>query len=370
MWRKQATVTYKAPSPIFIIARFRTGSTLLWSFFDILKEKFVAFYEPLHEELRAYIYQKQQHPSLKHNIHTQNPFYIYKKLPSSILRLHSSDFAYKKLYLSSTDSYPSLKRWIKELIKWAYKQQRIPVLQFNRADFRVAWLKRNFPDAYIIYLFRNPRNQYVSFLKASGLKLPEGIKSSPLSWLSDKFIPYREYGQHLFYVRQWRILLSYQFPFFITRNFLSSYEISYILWKLSLLLNSKKANVVLHYEQDFTPPYDVLSELLKRKIISSKDPQKLKNIIRPIHTNKWQELADSEWFLKQEKRCDRLFKQLGLVPFYGYIPLKLIKLLYFVTWYFQGGLKGDKRYIKFFEKYYARSAHIYIQHLKTLFQQT
>ena len=42
--------------------------------------------------------------------------------------------------------------------------QKIPLLQFNRSAMRAAWFKRNYPGVLHVYLLRDPRQQFRSFL--------------------------------------------------------------------------------------------------------------------------------------------------------------------------------------------------------------
>ena len=37
-----------------------------------------------------------------------------------------------------------------------------PVLQFNRVDLRLPWLRAHFSDATIVHLYRHPREQWMS----------------------------------------------------------------------------------------------------------------------------------------------------------------------------------------------------------------
>src|SRR5690349_2892836 len=99
-------------SPLFITARFRTGSTMLWNIFHQLPEV-RAYYEPLHDRLISFL----KHPiePQKSHLFVKNYFDEYKDAREAI-SLHKSEFANQRLYLESDVDYPNLQAYIQALI--------------------------------------------------------------------------------------------------------------------------------------------------------------------------------------------------------------------------------------------------------------
>jgi hypothetical protein len=57
------------------------------------------------------------------------------------------------LFMGSDFWDPRMKRYISILIERAPGR---PILQFNHVDFRLSWLRQNFPHAKIVHLYRHP----------------------------------------------------------------------------------------------------------------------------------------------------------------------------------------------------------------------
>jgi len=163
-------------NPIFVTARFRSGSTVLWNIFRNLPG-FTAYYEPLNErrwfdsQIRGDIID-ETHKSV------ENYWAEYDNLAvlGDYYRVH---WTCRDLYMDETVWDGSLENYIQLLIEHAPNQA---VLQFNRIDFRLPWIRRHFPAAKIIHLYRHPRDQWCSFL----LKLQQFSSTAIL----------RDYGPH------------------------------------------------------------------------------------------------------------------------------------------------------------------------------
>ncbi len=144
-----------ANKPIFITGRFRSGTSFLWQLFDQL-EDYCAWYEPLHPQLLTaihYVKPKEDHVGVK------DYWSAYRQHPE-FAKNYSSDFATQKLYLESKHDYHELESYIKHLI--LLSGSKTPVLQFNRVDLRLGWLRAKFPQARIIHIERNPLQLYYS----------------------------------------------------------------------------------------------------------------------------------------------------------------------------------------------------------------
>src|SRR6185295_9584612 len=112
-----------------------------------------------------------------------------------------------------------MKRYVEILIERARGR---PVLQFNRVDFRLPWLRKTFPGAKILHLYRHPRDQWCSTLM------------DPSAFPKERTIADFAAHDH-FYLRNWARDLKYHFPFLDEQHLDHPYEMFYYVWKLSYL---------------------------------------------------------------------------------------------------------------------------------------
>jgi hypothetical protein len=111
-----------------------------------------------------------------------------------------------------------------------------PVLQFNRTDFRLPYLRRQFPDAFIIHLYRDPRKVWESMLRG---------RSNDESW---RFVDFEKFDN--FYLSYWYRDLSIAMPWIIQdANNTHPYFIHYMIWQLSQGMASHYADYLLSYER-------------------------------------------------------------------------------------------------------------------------
>lgn len=151
--------------PIFIHSLFRTGSTYLWNKFRE-KEIYYCYYEPFHENLldlnektlKEDITEKTKimsHPRLK-----KHYFFEYPKKDGKGVPFFEKAFTLDTYCMGKNENNEKVKNYIQFLIDFAKGQ---PVFGFCRSPLRSAWLKNNF-DSINIYLLRNHRNQWESYL--------------------------------------------------------------------------------------------------------------------------------------------------------------------------------------------------------------
>jgi len=206
--------------PIFISARFRSGSTFLWNIFRHI-EQCTAYYEPLNE-YKFFI--DKNKPS------KVNPSHLgvadYQREYSGLDHL---DEFYKEhwidtnLYMNNESYDPSLERYISGLVGHA---KGTAVLQFNRMDFRLPWLRAHYPKAKILHMYRHPRQQWIS---VQGKK---GYVAVDYPYTGDE-------GLFLFYTTVWCNDLKKHFPFLEPTLVSHPYALHYYLWKLSYLFGKK-----------------------------------------------------------------------------------------------------------------------------------
>ena len=160
----------KENKPIFIHSLFRTGSTYIWNKFRQNKGC-CCYYEPFHEVLgeitverpSPWYWDAKTTEQLRHPPVEKDYLFEYKKL---LRPGHKGVPFFKKSFsfdnFCDNNDNPDQERYIDYLVENSGDQ--IPVLQFNRSALRVQWFKRHYPGMLNIYIVRNPRDQFQSYL--------------------------------------------------------------------------------------------------------------------------------------------------------------------------------------------------------------
>lgn len=138
---------------IFVTGRFRSGSTLLWNIFRHVPAC-TAYYEPLNERRWFDPSSRGERVDATH-VGVDDYWKEYDGL-AHIAQWYQEHWIDRHLFMNETFWAPELESYIRALIHAAAERA---VLQFNRVDFRLPWLKRTFPGSRIIHLFRHPRDQ-------------------------------------------------------------------------------------------------------------------------------------------------------------------------------------------------------------------
>lgn len=152
---------------VFVHSWFRSGSTWLWGKFRN-DSQFVAFYEPLNEELpewtphllktrAARAFEGDKHPS-----NDKHYFFEYLELIASDRLQFDKKLAFDRYFLTADEEDASLKDYLSRLIGEANDLHRRPALCFCRSQMRASWVKRNFEGLHIAQV-RNPWDQWASF---------------------------------------------------------------------------------------------------------------------------------------------------------------------------------------------------------------
>ncbi len=248
----------KEKKAIFIHSLFRTGSTYIWNKFR-KNERYCCYYEPFHPELAEialetpspWAYDSITTDKLRHPRVEKDYLFEYKKL------LHPGQKGipfFKKSFsfddFCNNDDNPDQKRYIDYLVESSGDQ--IPVLQFNRSALRVQWFKRNYPGAINIYLVRNPRDQFQSYMSmaednqldiflAMDLLVAGINRETPYFKPLAVHLPLWEYHAPNFEDEQsiYRVLL----PVYTIDE---KYFISYFIWYTALLENLLHADFLLN----------------------------------------------------------------------------------------------------------------------------
>jgi hypothetical protein len=279
--------TSRRTDMVFITARFRSGSTLLWNLFRNV-EGITAYYEPLNERRWFDPARRGEQTDPTHR-NIAEYWREYEGL-AELGNYYQETWIDHCLLMGADYWEPRLKRYVEVLVERAPGR---PVLQFNRIDFRLPWFRKSFPGATIIHLYRHPRDQWCSCF-------PEG-KFFPIAGTLAAFAPYDHY-----YLLNWARDLRYYFPFLDEQGLDHPYQLFYLIWKLSYLFGQQYGHYSLAYERLVDRPREEIPRLLTALAISSYDLEKLCGLIDSAAQGKWQKYADDAWFRQHEAVCESL----------------------------------------------------------------
>ncbi len=289
----------KAINPIFIIGRFRSGTSHFWNIFNAL-DNYCAWYEPLHPQLLSHI--KYTDPKADH-VNVEDYWANYRLL-DDLTTFYQSNFGVNRLYLAKQDSWPELRHYIDFLISQSGNSH--PVLQFNRMDLRWSWLKGFYPQAKTLYLKRNPIQLWYS-----------QRKHTPKSSHNDEsYIDAYE-------LMQWSADLAADLPFLAPQKGRHGFFRFYVLYQLSIIMGTVKADVVIDLEEDVFNSDDYL---VKLKTFGLNEEQ-LTEIQKYKSVPKKYEVTDTDLVVLSEimTDVDLLLSESGLATGFGKISLSKIK---------------------------------------------
>src|SRR5262249_14305528 len=144
---------------VFITGRFRSGSTLLWNLFR-MADGFTSYYEPLNE--RRWFDASARGDRVDPTHRGVSDYWKEYTGLEELGRYYCADWIRRNLYMDERHWDPDLLAFVRLLCERAAGR---PVLQFNRVDFRLAWLRHHFPAARIVHLYRHPRDQWCSHIQ-------------------------------------------------------------------------------------------------------------------------------------------------------------------------------------------------------------
>ncbi len=274
------------PAPIFVTARFRSGSTFLWQIFRNIPQC-TAYYEPLNER-RWFLQRAGDQGVDPTHVGVDDYAKEYAGL-SGLDGVFSKDWAFDALYMDTWNADSRLLSYIRTLIDNA---QGRAVLQFNRIDFRLPWLRAQFPQAKILHLYRDPREQWMS-VQSRTAPVPLDYRCTEGSDLN------------LFYTLEWARDLRTVFPFLDPVDAGHPYAVHYMLWRLSYSFGACFGDISVAYEDLCTRFFDTMSEIGNNLEIEMPDLQTLSTLNHGTITEKWRGYAPMEWYLEIERECDR-----------------------------------------------------------------
>lgn len=272
--------------PVFVTARFRSGSTFLWQLFKNI-QGVTCYYEPLNEA-RWFLLNRTTAPLDQTHIGVDDYRAEYDGM-EDLSQWFDPDWAFRRLYMDETSHDPRLQRYITELISRAKGRA---VLQFNRVDFRLPWLRAHFPEARILHLYRHPREQWMSIL-GKGARIG-------LDFRLDSALAENPDG---FYTLEWARDLRHVFPFLEPED-RHPYELHYLLWRLSYSFGQAYSDKSVCYEDmigDFEGTFD---DICKAMGLSGVDVAQLAKLNHGKQAMRWTQYADDAWYKNMETKCD------------------------------------------------------------------
>ncbi|MCB1603569.1 MAG: sulfotransferase [Gammaproteobacteria bacterium] len=293
---------------IFISGRFRSGTTMLWNIFNNLPQ-YMAWYEPLHTNLISqieYVKPKEDH------IGVYDYWKNYRHL-ENLKKYHSHKFGQDRLFMEKHENWTELEEYISYLIK--NSEDKIPVLQFNRMDLRLSWLKNNFPNSIIINIQRHPYPQWISCRKH----------------IKNEILKNKESYEDAYDLMQWAVDLSEKFPMLQKSGSRNGYFRHYFIWKLSQSVADSHADLKLKLEEDFFDSHNGIEKLSSLLNWESEDIQIAEKLIhKPESVQTKTEIPDS--FIEIENKVDKMFNKLGLSKQFPSSNLESIKQDFSKEW--------------------------------------
>lgn len=292
-----AAGTAAAPAlPVFITARFRSGSTLLWQIFRALPTA-TAFYEP-HNERRWFDPASRGGKVDQTHLGVDDYWREYDGM-SELAQWYREEWADRHFYMGGDFADRDMRAYLEYLITHAAAR---PVLQFNHVDFRLPWLRRQFPTARLLHLYRHPRDQWISSLLRPR-DVPRDVTTADFS------------SYDHFYLVRWARDLSFQFPFVDPRYEPHPYRLFYLLWRLSHHYGTAYAHASVAFEDLVAQPRAEIARLLDAAQWPDVDLAPLVALVKPVRSGGWTDFAPATWFAEHEAACERvLARELGALP--------------------------------------------------------
>ena len=267
---------------IIITSRFRSGSSVFWNIFR--QQICTAYYEPFNERKWFLSHHRGDHVDASH-IGITDYWNEYKGL-DYLDKFYQEDWVSSGLHMDESTFFPNMNHFINALIKHANGKC---ILQFNRIDFRLGWIKANYPKAKLIHLYRHPRDQWCSFLIDKKVMNKDDVQQT----YTDAF-----------YLDVWCKDLEKHFPFLSSSFTPHPYQRFYYLWKLSFLYGQKYADLSISFENLVNNSQDTLLNLSRQLNWGEFDIEKSLSILEEVDIDKWKEYADENWFYEKEQECE------------------------------------------------------------------
>jgi hypothetical protein len=263
---------------------------LLWNLFRHAGG-FTSYYEPLNERRWFDPAARGSRVDPTHR-HVEDYWREYEGL-EVLGRYYHDGFFLHDLFLDADAWAPDLQRYIEILVERAPAR---PVLQFNRVDFRLPWLRSTFPNVKVVHLYRHPRDQWMSSLVD-----PAACPSTASM---------ADFSRHdHFSLLWWTRDLGRVFPFLDEKSCPHPYCLFYLVWKLSYLFGRAHGHLSIRYESLVERPRDTLAELFALLDAPHVDVEALLPLIATPRSGRWRDYAAEDWFRRHEARAEGVLAQ-------------------------------------------------------------
>ena len=269
---------------VFITGRFRAGTTALWNAFRSLPDV-TAYYEPFNERRFFDAGVRGDHVDSTH-LGVSDYAAEYDGL-GCLADFYRESWIEQNLYMSEDSFDPDMQRYVEILVEEAKGR---PVLQFNRIDFRLPWLRRKFPHAFFLHIHRCPREQWLSVVTHGA-----GRKS----------VTHAEPFVDVFYQRRWLNDLRHAFPFLAVADGVHPYVGFYLLWKTSLIFGDTFADLSVSLDDLVESKEETLKRIGEAAGIGHDDLQIMGRAIQARRAQVWTSYADVRWFEHHEAMAER-----------------------------------------------------------------
>lgn len=273
------------PSPVFITARFRSGSTLLWHVFRHVPGA-TAYYEP-HNPRRWFDQARLDRRVDPSHRGVDDYWREYAGL-ETLGQWYRERWVTTQLAMDADAVDGDMLAFLDHLIAHAAGR---PVLQSNHVDFRLPWLRRHYPDARFVHLYRHPRDQWLSCL-ADPPAVPRDLDVEGFRNLD------------FYYLLPWARDLAAQFPFLDPHLEPRPYRLFYLIWRLSHAAGVQHADVSIAYESLVAQPVSTLQTVFDAVGWRDVDLAPLAALVGPATPSRWAAWAPADWFDREEAACE------------------------------------------------------------------
>ncbi len=273
---------------VFISGDFSSGTTLLFTLFRNVDGTH-CLYEPLHERLLEYLVWTPR--AYEGHSFVGDYFREYKGF-DEIPQLFDPAWGLSGYHLGAEDEAPELERYLAYLIGSAYGRAPSVVLKDNRFTFRFPWLKRKFPTARIVNIYRERDDQWRSWVR----RAQEYTRREDVGQDGVDFMGFR--------LAAWCEDLAPHYPELAASASTSGYERFSKLWELSRAEHEAHADICVELGElrnDFDGSLGRISAATGVTL----DPAALRHLVAPTveHRAKRSDVR---------KRLDRLVDRAGM----------------------------------------------------------